>query len=59
MADEGRPPAPPMRSTSHKDVMSPASSKPLPSTPSEGEKKKKKTTFTFFPNKGDDDKKCA
>lgn len=58
MADEGRPPAPPMRSTSHKD-MSPASSKPLPSTPSEGEKKKKKTVFTFFPNKGDDEKKCA
>ena len=57
MADEERPPAPPMRSTSHKD--SPASSKPLPSTPNEGEKKKKKTAFTFFPSKGDDDKKCA
>ncbi|CAB4038192.1 serine threonine- kinase PAK 1-like, partial [Paramuricea clavata] len=61
MADEERPPAPPMRSTSHKDAASPASSKPLPSTPSEGEnlslKKKKKATFTFFPNKGDDDKK--
>ncbi|XP_028401258.1 serine/threonine-protein kinase PAK 3-like isoform X1 [Dendronephthya gigantea] len=60
MADEA-PPAPPMRSTSHKDALSPASSKPLPSTPSEGEnlslKKKKKATFTFFPNKGDDEKK--
>ena len=63
MADEGRPPAPPMRSTSNKDATTPASSKPLPSTPNDSDnsslKKKKKATFTFFPNKGDDDKKCA
>lgn len=59
MGDEERPPAPPMRSTSNKDTVSPASSKPLPSTPNEGEKKKKKATFTLFANKGDEDKKCA
>lgn len=59
MADGDCPPAPPMRSTSHKDSTSPASTRPLPNTPVDGDKKKKKATFTFFPMKGDDDKKCT
>ena len=56
MSDEERPPAPPMRLTSGKDSLSPAS-KPLPSTPVD-DKKKKTTSFRFFMNKGDEDKKC-
>ena len=49
MADEERPPAPPIRVASTKDSVSPAS-KPLPSAP----EKKKTKAFTFFQNKGDE-----
>ena len=56
MAEEERPPAPPIRLTSTKD-MSPAS-RPLPSAPVD-EKKKKTAGFGFFKgNKGDEEKKC-
>ena len=51
MADEERPPAPPLRLTSNKDAISPGS-RPLPSAPIE-EKKKKTATFRLFPNKGE------
>ncbi|XP_031553792.1 serine/threonine-protein kinase PAK 3-like isoform X2 [Actinia tenebrosa] len=55
MADEERPPAPPLRLTSNKDAISPGS-RPLPSAPIE-EKKKKTATFRLFPNKGEYNKK--
>lgn len=50
MADDERPPAPPIRLTSKADP-SPAS-RPLPSAPIE-EKKKKTATFRLFPTKGE------
>lgn len=50
MADDERPPAPPIRLTS-KAESSPAS-RPLPSAPIE-EKKKKTATFRLFPTKGE------
>lgn len=55
MAEEERPPAPPIRLTSTKEI-SPAS-RPLPSAPVD-EKKKKTAAFRFFQGKGDEDKKC-
>ncbi|XP_020913459.1 serine/threonine-protein kinase PAK 3 isoform X4 [Exaiptasia diaphana] len=54
MADDERPPAPPIRLTS-KAESSPAS-RPLPSAPIE-EKKKKTATFRLFPTKGEYNKK--
>ncbi|EDO33667.1 predicted protein [Nematostella vectensis] len=55
MADEERPPAPPIRLTS-KDASNSLGSKPLPNAPVE-EKKKKTATFRLFPNKTEYNKK--